>query len=77
MDLASILSYLSLSVMGIIAYSAKRFHERILKLEDNVTQGMSEEQVRILLQDKLDPIREDMKELRVKMDRIFDLLIKR
>lgn len=51
--------------------------ERIAVLEREIQHKTTEMEVRIILADKIDPIREDIKELKASTDRILDILLKK
>ena len=63
------------AVLGIGGYVMRSFVNRLDALEKRVQKTPDEEGVRLLVSDKLDPVREDIHELRGKIDRIFDLLL--
>lgn len=62
---------LSISV-GVVGYIMKNILRRLESLER--VQAMTDPQVRQLISDKLDPIKEDLSEIKQKLDYIFDLL---
>lgn len=49
---------------------------RIEKLEENMTHTINEEEVRTILSDKIEPIQEDIKDIKNNIRNIFDILLK-
>lgn len=74
-------TYVSLILMvigSIGAYCMKEFiFERLNKIEDTLLHKVTEDEVRQILQDKLDPLKTDIHELSDKLDKIYTFLIHR
>lgn len=64
-------------LLGLGGYMAQTVLSRITKLERELPQKVTEDDVRQIVSDKIDPIREDIHELKIKIDRIFELLIRK
>lgn len=80
MDIETIKSLLYVlipAVLGGIGYFMQSILKRIDVLEREVPFKLNETEVRQLLIDKIDPIREDIKDLQTKLDKIVDILLKR
>jgi len=74
----SLLIYVILpTILAIGAWLMKSHVERISRLEVDVQLKTTEAEVRTILADKLDPIREDIKELKANSDRILDILLRK
>lgn len=66
------------SLIGTIGgYFVNSVMGRLKTVEEKVDHKTSEEDVRRILADKIDPVREDIHELKIKIDKIVDLLLKR
>lgn len=67
------------AVFGIGSWIMKSFVNRLDTAEKNISElsadKMSEGQVRTLLSDRLEPIREDIKTLEAKVDKIIEYMI--
>lgn len=62
-------------VLGIGTFIMKSVFSRLDVLEKDIHNKVEEEKVRQLLADKIDPVREDIQELKNKLDRLMDFLI--
>ncbi len=71
-----ILSVLGPAVLGTVSYVYTKQDKRIDMLERLTNEKMSEEKTRQLLNDKLEPVREDLLEIKAKIDKITDHLLK-
>lgn len=65
--------------VGLVAYIRKKDVDKIEKLEDRISQSVTESQVRQIVIDKIDPIKEDLTEIKddmkscnAKLDKLFD-----
>jgi hypothetical protein len=58
------------------AFFMKSMIERIKELEDQMTNKLSEAAVRQIVADKVDPLKEDLKEIKDSLNQIFHLLLK-
>lgn len=65
------------SILGFGAFLVKSLLNRLDMVETAIQHKVDEPRVRELLADKVDPIREDIQELKVKLDKITDLLLKK
>lgn len=65
------------SILGFGAFLVKSLLNRLDLVETLVDSKVNELRVRELLSDKVDPIREDIQELKVKLDKITDLLMRK
>lgn len=63
-------------IIGTVSYMIKTLLNRVESLEKEVPNKLDEREVRQLLGDKIDPLREDIHDLKGKIDRIMELLIK-
>lgn len=64
------------SVIGLGTYLMKALLNRLNELEKAMSSKLEEEEVRQLLADKIDPIKEGLSKVEVKLDRIMDLLLR-
>ncbi len=64
-------------ILGIGAFVMKTVHSRIDVLERELPHKLNEPAVRQIVSDKIDPIREDIHEIKAKLDRVMDILIER
>lgn len=62
-------------VFGLFAYFVRVQMQRLDTLEQQIITKMTEEETRQILSDKVDPIKEDMAEIKLKVDKVIDLLI--
>lgn len=76
MDLTLILSLVVPSVLGVVAYIVRAQMQRLDTLERQMITKTDEHEVRQLLSDKVDPIKESMSEIKEKVDKVIDLLLK-
>lgn len=65
------------ALLGIGGFVMRSYVSRIDALEQVSKTKLDEPQIRQIIADKIDPIREDVQELKVKLDTIIELLIKR
>lgn len=66
---------LSPTVIGIVAYFIRNLLVRLATLEQLIPTKLNEGQVRLLLSDHLDPIKEDIRQVNQKLDRMLDFLL--
>lgn len=76
MDLTLVLSLVVPSVLGVVAYIVRAQMQRLDLLEQQMPMKMTEAEVRQVLADKVDPIKESMVEIKEKVDKVIDLLLK-
>lgn len=62
--------------VGLGGWFMRSTMQRISDLEKSVALKVEEDKVRQLLVDKIEPLREDVQDLKVKLDKIIDLLLK-
>lgn len=76
-DLLNFVLYVGLPlILGAGAYVVKSVLLRISELEEKVNDAVTETQVRQLLGDKIDPIKEDLEEIRLSINKLFELYLK-
>ncbi len=76
MSLLDIL-YSSVPVLvGVLGYLGKSYMNKISKIEEELDTKLSEQQTRQILSDRLDPIKESVEEVKEKLDKLYDLLLK-
>lgn len=76
MDLALLLSIGVPVLAAIIAYVIREsVMNRISKLEEAYRHTISEERARQIMTDKMDPIKEDLKEIRDQVNKLFDKIV--
>lgn len=74
--LKNILLYVILpGICGLVSFFIKSILNRITRIESILNTKVDEQEVRQLLADKVEPLREDVQELKVKLDKIIDILI--
>lgn len=62
-------------VLGLVGYIWRNAVSRIENLEKNMQDKTSEQDVRQLLNDKLEPVKEDLQEIKTRLEHILDNLI--
>lgn len=62
-------------LLGAIGYLIRIQVARIDMLEQRMTQKVEEPQVRQILADKIDPLKEDIQQVNNKLDSIYNILI--
>lgn len=65
------------TILGIGAWIMRSTINRISELEHQIRTKVEEDKVRVILNDKLDPIREDVHEIKVQINRLMDLILKK
>lgn len=63
--------------LGLGTYFMKTLLSRLDSLEREMTVRVDEPKVRQILDDKINPLREDIQEIRQQVQKIYDLLVKR
>lgn len=72
MDVGTI-TLVAIPIMSGIAYHlVQNIMTRLNLLENKMKDVIAEPQVRQLISDKLDPIREDLKEIKAQLEKIYD-----
>lgn len=72
----SLLITAATGIAGIIAYFLRLQMQRLDTLEQQMPMKTTESEVRQILADKIDPIKESMSEIKDKVDKVIDLLLK-
>lgn len=75
MDISSILMYVITALVGLGAWVMKSHLERLSDLEKKLPEKVTESEVRLILDDKIEPIKEKLSDLSSKIDRILELLL--
>lgn len=76
LDIASILGYIILPLVTASgSHIINGLFRRIAVLEDKMQHTTSEPQVRQLIQDKYDPLAQDIRDIKEKLDKLFDLYL--
>ena len=71
----SILAYILLPILSSIgAYVVRDIINRISVLETKIENKVTDTYVRQIMNDNIQPIREDMDEIKQKLDKLFDLI---
>ena len=79
MDLTTIVTigtFVASAVLGLIAHVVRSQVQRIDDLEHSIMRKTDESEVRQIVADKVDPIKESMSEIKEKVDKVIDLLIR-
>ncbi len=63
------------SIMLIIGGFVKTIYGRVDHLEKQLPMKLDQQEVRQIVADKIDPMREDIHEIKAKLDRVMDILI--
>lgn len=75
-DLLLKLSYILVPIcLSAAGYFVRAILKRLDVVEAKLEKTITESEVRQLLADKIEPLREDVLEIKRKIDRIFDLLL--
>lgn len=64
------------TIIGLLGWLMKNAYERLVELEHRIDDAVSKTEMRQVLQDQIEPIKEDVQELKVKLDKIIDILLK-
>jgi hypothetical protein len=76
MELPQILTYVIIPlVIGMGTFIVRSTLNRLDILETKIEQKVSESAVRTIMDDKLDPIREDVKEIKETIKNLYDLYV--
>lgn len=65
-------SGLTALILGTVGYAFKRNESKMDKIEDRLNQRITESSVRQIIDDKIDPVREDLEEIKQKIDKLTD-----
>ncbi len=64
------------TIIGIIAFIVKvTIMNRITAMEEQLQESLSDQQTRQLIADKIEPMKEDLHELKSQLDKLFDRLL--
>lgn len=75
-NLRLILTYVLIpGLVGIGTYFMKNLLARIDEIEKTLTVKVDESKVRQVLEDKISPLREDIQEVKLQVQKIYDLLM--
>lgn len=79
MDITTLIQYICIAVIPIIsgmgAFIMKNILARLDRLEEETKSHISESEVRQVLDDKLDSIKSDVIEIKVALEKLFDLYV--
>ncbi len=64
-------------ILGIGTFIMKSIHMRLDEIEKVLPSKLNRGDVRQIVSDKIDPIHEDLKDLKDQVDKVIDLLIKK
>lgn len=74
----NLIIFVILPFVGAIgAYFMKTHVDRIEQLEKSIALKTTEPEVRLIIADKTDPIKEDIKEIKADISKILDILLKK
>ena len=62
-------------LITLVSYIVRGIMQRLERLESGLTDKISEQEVRQILTDKLEPVTDDLKEIKDKVDKVIDHLI--
>lgn len=65
------------TLLGIVKYLMKTHTDRIETLEKLMPMKMTEVEVRQILSDKLDPLKDSIEDCKERLDKILDMLLKK
>jgi hypothetical protein len=74
-DVWNLIGMISPIISGFVIYFVYAFSARIEKLEQQMRHYVSEEEVRNILNDNLNPLRDDIRDIKSKIDRLLELYI--
>lgn len=63
-------------LVGLVGVYFRNLEARISKIEEQTQIFVTKAELRQALQDKIEPIREDISEIRDKLDKLYDFLLK-
>ena len=70
-----VISILIPLVGGLIMFTFRHLYNKINHLDERLRKGLSQTEVRQLVEDKVTPIRDDIKEIKIQVDRLVDLYL--
>jgi hypothetical protein len=62
-------------VTALITYILRSFGQRLDAIEEKLNHRITETEVRQIIADKVDPLKESLKEIKDKIDKLFDLIL--
>lgn len=62
-------------VFAIVGFITRNFHMRLETLEKEMPQKLDQNEVRQIIHDKVDPIKEDISEIKTNLNKLIDLII--
>lgn len=74
-NLWDVLSILSPIISGFVMYFIYSFNSRLTSLEDRIQSFVTDTEVRHILNDNLNPVREDIRDIRQKIDRLLEFYL--
>lgn len=77
MDFTPFLGIIGTALLTLVAYFVRTQMIRLDELEKNMTTKMTDNEVRQILEDKIEPLKESMAEVKLKVDKVIDLLIQK
>lgn len=60
---------------GLVMFLIKNIYAKLLDLDVRIRNAITEREVRQIVNDKIDPIRNDINDIRMKLDKLLDLYI--
>lgn len=72
-----LLPYILSAIIGVGGFLGKLQMNRIQTLEEKLEHKITEKQTRQILTDKLEPIKEGLDDVQLKLDKLYDLLLNR
>jgi hypothetical protein len=74
--LSILLKFAAGAAAGLALFIIKSYNKRLTHIEDSMDKLMTEDQVRLLLNDKLEPLKDRMTIIELKLDKLIDLLLR-
>lgn len=65
------------TVFAVVGFIARNFHVRLSSLETQIVRKLDQSEVRQIVSDKIDPIREDIHEIKEDLTKLIDLMIQK
>lgn len=80
LSLSEILGYIILPAFTLVLLPVARIYflnteKRIKELEDRMSHTLNEDEVKLIIRDKYDQLVEDTREIKAKLDKLYDLYI--
>lgn len=64
-------------IFGSLGWVIKNLHTRLDRLDNEIREKVTEQDVRTILSDKLDPLHEDLKDIKKQIERLTDYILKK